>query len=95
MTIGIIVPLVGIIQEAAMDSSNVHVNDVQYSIGVGSTVVYKVDGEPHKLIIFRDDGDKFVAVDVHSAKIKHIYKEMSSDISDLRLRVADVTPVED
>ena len=87
-------PLVDIIQEAAMGSVTIYINDVPYSIGVGSTVLYNVDGEPHKLSIFRDDGDRFVAVDVRTAKVKHIYKELSSDIVDLRLRVSDITPVE-
>lgn len=72
----------------------IHADDIPYSIGVGSTVVYKVDGEPRKLSIFRDDGDRFVAVDVRTAKIKYIYKEMSDDIADLRLRTADVTLIE-
>lgn len=72
----------------------IHINDIPYSIGVGSTVVYKVDGEPRKLSIFRDDGDRFVAVDVRTAKIKYIYKDLSSDIADLRLRIDDVTPAE-
>ena len=69
-------------------------NGIPYSIGVGSTVVYKVDGEPRKLSIFRDDGDRFVAVDVRTAKIKYIYKELSDDIADLRLRIADIIPAD-
>ena len=77
-----------------MGSIIVHINDIPYSIGVGSTVVYKVDGEPRKLSIFRDDGDRFVAVDVRTAKIKYIYKELSDDIADLRLRIADIIPFE-
>ena len=72
----------------------IHVDDIPYSIGVGSTVVYKVDGEPRKLSIFRDDGDRFVAVDVRTAKIKYIYKDLSRDIADLRLCIDDVTPAE-
>lgn len=72
----------------------IHVDDIPYSIGVGSTVVYKVDGEPRKLSIFRDDGDRFVAVDVRTAKIKYIYKDLSSDVADLRLRIDDITPAE-
>ena len=94
MITGITVPLVDTIQEAAMGSVTININDVAYTVGVGSTVVYKVDGEPRKLSIFRDDGDRFVAVDVRTANIKYIYKELSSDIADLRLRVSDITPVE-
>lgn len=77
-----------------MGDAVIHINDIPYTIGVGSTVVYKVDGEPHNLSIFRDDGDRFVAVDVRTAKIKYIYKELSDDIADLRLRIADIIPFE-
>lgn len=72
----------------------IHVDDTPYTIGVGSTVVYKVDGEPRKLSIFRDDGDRFVAVDVRTAKIKYIYKELSPYEIDLKLRLSDITPIE-